>query len=183
MADDVPTPTKAVYLFFEFTALGCALEAIPAFEHGSWRLGTLLIVLAAIFLILGVSIALKVPWAINLIKTTWGKLPSQKALSAALKENAELKARLAQTKMNLPDSRTPEPTLGSVAKTTETVEEPTLSSLMNGDFPSLMKLHGKPVITFTEAVRWKSRMFSMWTSGLDQSSLAYISRHPQWRFR
>jgi hypothetical protein len=95
MADEIPTPTKVVYLLFEFVALGCALEAIPAFEHGSVRLGVMLLFLAAIFLVIGLTIALKVAWAVGAVKKVWGKLPSQRALAGALKDNAELRTRLA----------------------------------------------------------------------------------------
>ena len=34
MADDLPAPGKAVYLFFEFIALGFALEAVADVIHG-----------------------------------------------------------------------------------------------------------------------------------------------------
>jgi hypothetical protein len=55
MADDLPTPAKGVYLFFEFIALGFALGAVEEFLRGSsWHSWVLALALAAAFLFLGV---------------------------------------------------------------------------------------------------------------------------------
>jgi hypothetical protein len=54
---------------------------------------------------------------------------------------------------NLEDSRVAESRVGvtpEVSPNVDSGKEPTLSSLMNADFPSLMKLHGKPVLQFAD---------------------------------
>lgn len=57
LADDLPTPGKAVYLFFEFIALGFALEAIAdlVHYHGPWYRWSGSLLAAALFLTLGVK--------------------------------------------------------------------------------------------------------------------------------
>jgi hypothetical protein len=56
MADDVPTPGKLVYLFFEFIALGFALEAVADMLHGGpWWRWTISSIAAALFLWLGLK--------------------------------------------------------------------------------------------------------------------------------
>ncbi|HTQ57569.1 MAG TPA: hypothetical protein VMI94_24030 [Bryobacteraceae bacterium] len=56
MPDDLPTPSKALYLFFEFIALGFGLEAVAALVKGEhWWKWTACFVGAAIFLWLGVK--------------------------------------------------------------------------------------------------------------------------------
>ncbi len=57
LSDDVPSPSKGIYLFFEFIALGFALEAVAdiVHYHGPWYEWMGSFTLAAIFLALGVN--------------------------------------------------------------------------------------------------------------------------------
>src|SRR5579859_7370717 len=55
LADDLPTPGKGVYLYFEFIALGFVLVAVEEFMRGSsWHLWASALVFAAAFLFVGV---------------------------------------------------------------------------------------------------------------------------------
>ena len=89
MADDLPTPGKAVYLFFEFVALGFALEAVADIihYHGPWYRWCGSFVAAAFFLWLGI----KGPGLKDAVVTRLPWVRMKKELQAALSNVEELK--------------------------------------------------------------------------------------------
>ena len=179
MADDIPTPGKGVYLFFEFVALGFVLEAVAdiVHYHGPWYRWSASFVLAAFFL----GIGIKGPniKAALVSRIRW--LRTSKALAAALKENAELKARLGQSQpmsgvavmsqSPASESRTaaalvPHQPSHAIGKAMEAIKEPSLSSLMKADFSTLMKLHGKPTLAIDgEAVEFEDILYADFGAG------------------
>src|SRR4051794_17747746 len=88
MSDDLPSPGKGVYLFFEFVALGLVLEAVADIIHwqGPWYRWTASLVAAALFLFLGIKGG-------NILNWLRSKLSSGQ-LAMVVAENAELKKQL-----------------------------------------------------------------------------------------
>ena len=55
MSDDIPTPAKGVYIFFDYIALGFVLVAIEELVRGSsWKVWVGCLALGAVFLFVGV---------------------------------------------------------------------------------------------------------------------------------
>jgi len=91
MPDDVPTPSRGVYLYFEFIALGFVLVAVEEFMRGgSWHSWSAALVFAAAFLFLGVM----GPRFKAKVSQLVGWIRNSKSLATALAENDDLKRRL-----------------------------------------------------------------------------------------
>lgn len=79
--NELPGPAKGVYLFFEFIALGFALEAVAAFVRGgSWFIWTGSLLLAALFLWAGI----KGPLIKEKIGSTWSACSIKARWTAAV---------------------------------------------------------------------------------------------------
>jgi hypothetical protein len=104
--DDLPTHRKAVYILFDVIALGFVLEGVPRLIRHDWAGGTVLLAIAAILIFVGIAVARRVDRVPNAVKTLWQHMPSRKKLTAALKENLQLKAELAQIKAQQSSVRT-----------------------------------------------------------------------------
>jgi hypothetical protein len=106
--DNLPSSKKAVYTFFEFIALGCELESVPAFVRGHWPLATLLLIIGAVLLFIG----RKSSWLHEKIASLWNALPSQRALAVVEAENANLRTQVAAMKAQIENqvpNNSPEP--------------------------------------------------------------------------
>ncbi len=89
MADDLPSPGKAVFLFFDYIALGFVLGAVEEFlrDSSSWHRWAAALGFAAVFLFIGVKGPKLAPRLSQLIE----RLRNTKVLQAALTENGNLK--------------------------------------------------------------------------------------------
>lgn len=96
MADDIPTPAKGVYIYFDYIALGFVLVGTEELVRhpGVWRMWVTCLVLGAAFLFFGVMGQQIKSWLYRLV----GSLRKSKALTVALAENAELKNQIQDLK-------------------------------------------------------------------------------------
>lgn len=96
MADDLPSPGKGIYLFFEFIAFSFVLGAVEEFlrNRSAWHVWLGALAFAAIFLFLGVM-------GPKMRTTLYGFIASMrtpKALVAARAENADLVVQLREAR-------------------------------------------------------------------------------------
>jgi uncharacterized membrane protein YbhN (UPF0104 family) len=90
MADDIPTPAKGVYIYFDYIALGFVLVGVEELvrQSSSWKVWAGCFAIGAMFLFFGVmghrikaALVERLPW---------------KKLASALAENADLRRQLAE---------------------------------------------------------------------------------------